>query len=70
MIDWWFIESAPKNSTWIEVKLKDGTIHKAHWASDLSGEEQPPFQGWFVSRPGCSGFYQIETPEFWRSLRE
>ncbi len=43
---WQPIETAPKNAT--TVRLRNGVRElEGHWASDLSGSEQPPFQGWF-----------------------
>ena len=46
-LGWSEMAVAPKTGATIEVKLQDGTIITAHWAQDLTGEEQPPFQGWF-----------------------
>lgn len=47
---WLPINTAPVNGTTFVARLKDGTVHKeCHWASDLSGEYQPPFEGWFVA---------------------
>jgi hypothetical protein len=43
------MECAPKNSRWIEIETSDGKVHRAHYACDLSGEEQPPFEGFFVA---------------------
>lgn len=68
MKTWWFISSAPRDATWIEVMMWDGTIHRAHWAEDLSGEEQPPFRGWFISTVSGLSFIQIPTPELWRDI--
>jgi hypothetical protein len=63
---WQPIETAPRNATWLLVKMADGMIYRAHWACDLSGEEQPPFRGWFIRK---SDFMkQIETPKFWMPL--
>lgn len=66
MSAWQPINTAPKNATWVRVKMRDGRVLKAHWASDLSGEEQPPFEGWFIDK----GTYMagIETPEYWKPL--
>ncbi|ACK82503.1 hypothetical protein [Methylorubrum extorquens] len=39
----------------------------AHWAEDLSGEEQPPFRGWFYATG--YGFAQLPgVPKRWRPL--
>ena len=63
--EWISIDSVPKNGTRFKALMKDGTIYEdTHWASDLSGCEQPPFEGFFkTSRPG--EFVQIDTPKAW-----
>lgn len=67
-LGWNPMRTAPKNATWIEVETKDGQICQAHWASDLSGEEQPPFEGWYVEpKPGYS--YRQVQPIQWRPLK-
>lgn len=64
---WKDIKTAPKDATEVSVRLSDGTIYeRAHWASNLSGEEQPPFEGWFV-RAG-SYFAGIPDPVEWRPI--
>ena len=66
---WQPIKTAPKDATEVRVLMRDGTMHeKAHWASDLSGEDQPAFQGWFIPSPDTSGFREIEEPTHWRPL--
>lgn len=41
----------------------------AHYACDLSGEEQPPFRGWF--RPAGGSFWEIDPPPVeWMPLEE
>jgi hypothetical protein len=62
------METAPKDASWVQVKLPDLTIIEAHWASNLSGEEQPPFQGWF-KRDGSSGYIGVPTPILWRPVQ-
>lgn len=68
--EWQTIESAPQNATWVEVKLADGSMCRAHWACDLSGEEQPPFRGWFEEIKDSTGkhlcYRQIDNPTHWR----
>lgn len=62
---WWFCPRVPANrwkAKWVQVQLYDGTVTEAHWACDLSGEEQPPFLGWFNRQ------YREVHPEFWRQL--
>ncbi len=66
---WQPMSDAPRDCTWISVRTKDGKTHKAHWASDLSGEEQPPFEEWFIETKGVRGFRQIE-PIAWRHLEQ
>ena len=70
--EWQPMKSAPKNATWVEVLLANGrSVQRAHWASNLSGEEQPPFEGWFYEREvgsgKGSGYHQITPkPIAWR----
>lgn len=64
---WSSMDKAPKDSTWIVVKLQDDKIVEAHYAFDESGEEQPPFRGWF-KRVG-DRFDQV-FPVCWRSIEE
>ena len=61
---WQPIKTVPHNASWVEVKMRDGTVQRAHWASDLSGEEQPPFEGWFVDRK--TYMLGIPEPVAWR----
>lgn len=68
--DWKPILTAPRNATHLRVMMYDGTIHEdAHWACDLSGEEQPPFRGWFVPVKDGAGkvthYCGIKTPKWW-----
>lgn len=73
-VPWQTISTAPKNGTSIEVQMISGKVYEdAHWASDLSGEEQPPFEGWFVPVKSSvdgrvMGFSQIATPKLWRPI--
>ena len=64
--EWQLMDTAPKNATWVEVVLPGGaSTCLAHWASDLSGEEQPKFQGWF-RRLGDHFRKIIPPPIAWR----
>lgn len=49
---WRSMDRAPKEGypiQHVDLLMEDGSIEKnAHWAQDLSGEDQPPFRGWFV----------------------
>jgi hypothetical protein len=59
----------PKDCTEFGALMEDGTVHSpCHWASDLSGECQPVFRGYFIK--STSGFRQIETPIMWRPLQQ
>lgn len=63
--DWRPVDTAPKDCTHVMVKLKSGTVHEdAHWASDRTGEYQPPFEGWFV--PDGKGFKEVVGVVAWR----
>ncbi|MFA4971809.1 MAG: FYVE zinc finger domain-containing protein [bacterium] len=47
---WNPMATAPRTAQNVRVMMSDGTVHEeAHWASDKSGEDQPPFEGWFVA---------------------
>lgn len=65
--DWRLLCSAPRDATWMIVKLRDGKEVKAHWAQDLSGEEQPPFRGFFV-RHGTYFREAFPDPICWKPL--
>lgn len=57
--------------TWVMVRLKNGSEVKAHFACDLSGEEQPPFRGWFKRVGEGHNAWNMEVlPVAWRPLRE
>ena len=70
---WQSIETAPKNASNVILRVPCKRLHPdhreviAHWASDLSGEEQPPYKGWFYD--DGHGFSAV-TPEptHWRAL--
>lgn len=62
---WRPIESAPKDASWFLGRLKDGDVRRVHYASDLSGSEQPAFQGFFYS----TGNSMVECyPRHWMPL--
>ena len=50
---WMAFETAPKTCKCISVICKDGSIHRVHYAKDLTGEDQPPFEGWFKDNGNC-----------------
>ena len=58
---WSPMSTAPRNAKWITLLTEDrGTqrIVSAHYAEDLSGEEQPPFKGWF-EETDAHGFSEV-----------
>lgn len=68
---WWFCPIEP-SELWkakeVLVLLANGDQWIAHWACDLSGEEQPPFRGWFRDNGSGRGYVQIAQPQFWKQL--
>lgn len=60
-------ESSFPLGTVVEVMLASGEIIEAHWAADLSGEEQPQYIGWF--KKTGNGYSEIDTPLFWRQIQ-
>lgn len=73
-VGWYSMEAAPKNCTHIDLLMADKqVIRDAHWASDLSGEEQPPFEGWFVKVSESlyrqvDGDHPTQQPVGWRPV--
>ena len=64
------MDTAPKGET-VEVRMKNGKKRIAHFAQDLSGEEQPPFKGWFTERSKQHpeyGYVQVDDPVAWRPM--
>ena len=49
-------------------KIDKEIVNDAHWASDLSGEEQPPFEGWFVKAGEDRNVGVNGTPIAWRKI--
>ena len=72
MNTWQPISTAPRNASKFRAKMKDGTIHEdVHWACDLSGDEQPPFKGFFIPIGNPCNYYNgIEEPEFWMEIKK
>lgn len=66
---WAPMKAAPMGGCLIvRGKSKDGdVIEGMHWASDLSGEDQPAFQGWFVPCASGDGFVQVQ-PVAWQPI--
>lgn len=65
--EWQPMKTAPRNATDVRLKLKNGETVIGHWASDLSGEDQPPFEGWFEKKPHLNCFTEVK-PFAWRSI--
>jgi hypothetical protein len=52
---------------WVLGQLADGSEVRMHFACDLSGEEQPPFKGWFQRiGEGPSSYMTGVIPLRWR----
>lgn len=62
---WSPISTAPKNASWFIGRTADGKEYRVHFASDLSGSEQPPFEGFFQDWYGY-GFSQVLGLVEWR----
>lgn len=75
---WQPAATAPQTATWVQLgyaekNAREAAIVVAHWASDMSGEEQPPFEGWFRHNLGDRGhsYGFVEAPKgflAWRPL--
>ncbi len=69
---WKTMESAPKDAREVLVLVERNGIRfvmVAHWASDLSGEEQPAFRGWFYNTG--YGYNALPAdPKMWHPLPE
>lgn len=68
--------TAPQNASWVQLAYVHPSSIKpvmiiAHWAQDMSGEEQPPFRGWFRANLGDGGqvYGFIEVPQGWIAWR-
>lgn len=71
--EWLDLDDAPQDSRWIVGQLADGSQVRMHYASDLSGSEQPPFAGFFkavVDRDGRIVRFDEVNPRRWRPLDE
>lgn len=70
--EWQPMSTAPKNATNVEVLTAEGKQLVAHWAEDLSGEDQPAFSGWFIKVEGskhCLAYFSgIREPKAWRPI--
>lgn len=66
---WQPMSTAPKDATEVLVLTQDGKEVVAHWASNLSGEEQPPFHGWFMRNSNLNCYVGISEPQGWRPIK-
>lgn len=62
---WRDMTTAPLGGREVQVKLDDGRVMVAHYAVDTSGEDQPPYKGWF--RRTETACLEV-TPVAWRPL--
>lgn len=67
------MDRAPKNTypiQHVQLLMDGGEIVKdAHWAQDLSGEEQPPFIGWFIPDGTGRGYREVRgEPRAWAPM--
>ncbi|MBD3407360.1 MAG: hypothetical protein GF411_14680 [Candidatus Lokiarchaeota archaeon] len=65
---WWIpIRLAPVGPHLEGITKEGDVIDDMHFAQDLSGEEQPPFSGWFRPMRSGRGFFEIfPSPVAWR----
>lgn len=73
---WQMPALAPQTATWVQLGYppqgsREPPIVIAHWASDMSGEEQPGFEGWFRHNLGYGGksYGFVEVPTGWVAWR-
>lgn len=59
------IDTAPKDASYFIGVNKYDVVQKVHYACDLSGEEQPPYEGFFDEH--CRS---VETLVGWKELEE
>ena len=68
---WQSIETAPRNASNVILRVPCKRLHPdhreviAHWAEDMSGEEQPPYKGWFYD-DGRDFSAVTPEPTHWR----
>jgi hypothetical protein len=65
--EWQDLETHPKNSKWVEGLRRDGSVVTCHYACNLSGEDQPPFKGFFKRSGDC--YMQVDIVK-WLPLNE
>jgi hypothetical protein len=64
------MQSAPRRGEWVTGQLYDGSVVRMHYAQDMSGEVQPPFEGWFerVDVSGGPGYFRQVRPASWKPI--
>jgi hypothetical protein len=67
LTDWQDLKTHPKNTKWVEGLQKNNEIVKCHYACDLSGEEQPAFEGFFKD---CGSYFAEVDIIKWRPINE
>jgi desulfoferrodoxin (superoxide reductase-like protein) len=63
---WQHVTTEQHNGKWLDVMMSNGEIIRAHWAQDMSGEEQPPYRGWYREMGSIMG--PIDDPILWRAV--
>lgn len=63
---WQPVTTEQHHGKWLGVMMADGEIVRAHWAQDMSGEEQPPYRGWF-ERFGTF-MREVDAPILWKAI--
>ena len=62
------INTAPKNcELFTAIDYYGRIIKKVHYACDLSGEEQPPFEGFFISAGKNCGYTSVCNLVGWKN---
>jgi hypothetical protein len=61
---WNPMETAPTDGKDFTALRADGTEVTVHYACDLSGEEQPPFKGFFVKRGNM--YVELQDLKGWK----
>lgn len=72
---WQPMSTAPRDGTHVRLRGENGKVYEnAHWAQDSSGEEQPPFAGWFEPVKGKDGHVdymaEICAPDAWQPIAQ
>lgn len=65
---WKHLKDEPNSARDIEILLESGEVVIGHHARDLSGENQPPFEGYF-QKAGLS-FTLVTNAKAWREIKK